>query len=158
MPVCLLAAALAGCASAPQNVVPTDTVPVDAKPIAALSPGIDAVAPEQAIPALIATERQAAIDGDLVLLSRLWAPDARIVDGRGTPDSADDYVWQGCDAILDRYALSVFPAPPPPLSREQLADLVLTVEGDAAHAELGVDRWRFVRQNGHWLLAELRYN
>ena len=98
------------------------------------------------------------MNGDLALLSRLWAPDARIIDGRSTPDSADDYVWQGRDAILDRYTLAVFPAPPPPLSREQLADLDMTVEDDAAYAELGGDRWRFVWQDGRWLLAELRYN
>ena len=133
-------------------------MPVGAEPVATLPPGVDAAAPEQAVPALILAERQAAIDGDLALLSRLWASDARIVDGRGTPDSADDYVWQGRDAILDRYTLAVFPSPPPPLNHEQLADLVLTVEGDAAHAELGVDRWRIVRLDGRWLLAELRYN
>jgi hypothetical protein len=133
-------------------------MPVAAEPVVALSPGIDAAAPEQAVPALILAERQAAMNGDLALLSRLWAPDARIIDGRSTPDSADDYVWQGRDAILDRYTLAVFPAPPPPLSREQLADLDMTVEDDAAYAELGGDRWRFVWQDGRWLLAELRYN
>lgn len=103
-------------------------------------------------------ERLAAGDGDLGLLRQLWAVDARIVDGRGTPEDSDDYVWAGRDAILDRYELAVFPAPPPPLDNAQLAALAITVEGGTAQAELGVDRWRFVYRDGRWLLAELRYN
>ncbi len=31
------------------------------------------------------------------------------VDSRGTAEPGDDYVWQGRDALLDRYTIAVFP-------------------------------------------------
>jgi hypothetical protein len=105
---------------------------------------------------LIAAERAAAHTGDLATLSQLWAADARVVDGRGTPDPADDYVWSGRAAILDRYVVAVFPNPPPPLA--DLDGLVLTVDGDEATASHGGDHWRFVRRDGRWWIAELVYS
>ena len=100
-------------------------------------------------------ERDASRRGDLPLLAMLWAGDARIVDSRGTAEPSDDYVWQGRNALLDRYAIAVFPAPPPPLE-EPLA-LDITASGDMATATLGVDRWRFVQRDGRWWLLELAY-
>ncbi len=134
-------------------------------PDAASPPAAATRPPAEAAPALILAERQASIDGDLALLRQLWAPDARIIDGRGTPAPNDDYVWAGRDAILDRYVLAVFPAPPPPLAPEDLAALALIVddetEGDAitsARVELGVDHWRLTWRDDRWQLLELRYN
>lgn len=100
-------------------------------------------------------ERDASRRGDLPLLATLWADDARIVDSRGTADRGDDSVWQGRDALLDRYTIAVFPAPPPPL--EEPLSLDITASGDTATALLGVDRWQFVRRDGRWWLLELAY-
>ncbi|RIK38294.1 MAG: hypothetical protein DCC55_21550 [Chloroflexi bacterium] len=111
---------------------------------------------EEAIPQLIAAERTAAHIGDLGTLGQLWAEDAQVVDGRGTPHLADDYLWSGRAAILDRYVVAVFPNPPPLLDGPD--GLVVNVEGDQATAVLGGDRWRFVRRDGRWWIAELVYS
>jgi hypothetical protein len=105
---------------------------------------------------LIAAERTAAHTGDLATLGQLWAADARVVDGRGTPATADDYVWSGRAAILDRYVVAVFPNPPP--LAVELDGLALAVEGDEATASHGGDRWRFVWRDGRWWIAELVYS
>lgn len=110
----------------------------------------------EAIPQLIVAERTAARTGDLGTLSQLWAADAQIIDGRGTPDPADDYVWSGRAAVLDRYIVAVFPNPPPPL--DGMDGLAVAVEGDRATALHDEDRWRFVRRNGRWWIAELVYS
>ena len=92
---------------------------------------------------------------DLATLRQLWAEDARIVDSRGTPHPADDYTWSGRAAILDRYALAVFPAPPPPFAAPP--DLDVTRQAGDATAVSGVDRWRFTFAEGRWWLQELAY-
>lgn len=114
-------------------------------------------------PALIAAERAASISQDRALLSLLWTADARIVDGRGTADPNDDYIWQGLPAILDRYALAVFPSPPPPLDDPTLPAAVITAtttsgDDDQASITHAGDRWRLVRRAGRWWLAELVYS
>jgi hypothetical protein len=110
---------------------------------------------EEALPALINAERQAAYARDLALLKLLWAEDGRVVDRRGTPETNDDYVWPSRDAVLDRYVLAVFPNPAPvtPVVPESL-----TVDGDTAYLHAGVDDWIFVRHEGRWWILELAYN
>jgi hypothetical protein len=103
----------------------------------------------------VAAERAAAGAGDLALLAQLWAPEALIIDSRGTAEPADDYVWQGRPAVLDRYTLAVFPNPPPPFAAPPAVEPA--VMGEEVTAELGQDRWRFVWQEGRWWLAELQY-
>jgi hypothetical protein len=103
-------------------------------------------------------ERAAAIAGDAVALANLWAVDAVIVDGRATSDPSDDYTWRGQAAILDRYRLAVFPAPPPPLAPADLDAAVVAINGTAATVCLGGDTWRMAQINGRWQLVELRYN
>ncbi len=110
---------------------------------------------EAALAALVLAERTAASERDLATLAQLWADDARIIDRRGTDDPDDDYQWEGRDAILDRYVLAVFPAPPPPFV-EPLA-LTITRRGDSATATLAHDRWRFTYSDGRWWLQELAY-
>jgi hypothetical protein len=110
------------------------------------------------LPAWVVAEREASIQGNLPLLATLWAVDGRIVDGRGSAEESDDYVWAGRAAILDRYQLAVFPAPPPPLTLAELADATLTVEEKSATLVNGGDRWRFVLQDGRWWLQELVYS
>ncbi len=123
-----------------------------------LPPDIVLAVGADTLPDLIRMEREASIAGNLPLLAALWAEDGRIVDGRGTAESHDDYVWQGRAAILDRYTLAVFPAPPPPLTVADLATANVVVEGDTATLANGGDRWRFVRQEGRWWLQQLVYN
>jgi hypothetical protein len=103
-------------------------------------------------------EREASIHGNLPLLATLWAENGRIVDGRGTAEESDNYVWNGRAAILDRYRLAVFPAPPPPLDPTALTSVTLTVEGSEAMLTNQGDRWRFVQAEGRWWLLELVYS
>jgi hypothetical protein len=112
----------------------------------------------EALPALVAAEREAARRGDVPLLAQLWAEDALIIDGRGTTDLADDYRWQGRAAILDRYRLAVFPSPPPPLDNPALPEAVITGDGTAATLIVDGDRWRFAHRAERWWLLELAYN
>jgi len=140
---------LAGCTAAP---VASPAAPTPA-PLPA--PAFAALPAADALPALVLAERDAARRGDLPLLAALWAEDARIVDSRGTAEPGDDYVWQGRDALLDRYTIAVFPAPPPALEAPLALDIA--VSGDDATATLGVDRWRFTRRDGRWWLLELAY-
>jgi hypothetical protein len=112
--------------------------------------------PARALPALLQAEREAARGSDWALLAHLWAEESRIVDRRSTPDPADDYIWAGRAALLDRYVVAVFPNPPPPLTLP--ADLPFQVIGDRATLQNGIDRWTFVYQAGRWWLAELVYN
>jgi hypothetical protein len=75
----------------------------------------------ETLPKLIVVEREASIQGNLPLLATLWAEDGQITDGRGSVETQDDYRWHGRAAILDRYQMAVFPAPPPPLAISELA-------------------------------------
>lgn len=141
---------LAGCGAPPRALpTPAPTAPV---------PAFVAAPASQSLPALVIAERHAAATGDLDILAQLWAADARIVDGRSTPDPADDYVWAGRAAILDRYRLAVFPNPPPRLAAGDLQTATVELAGDQATLIRNGDRWRFVRQAGRWWLLELRYD
>lgn len=108
------------------------------------------------LPTLVMIEREASIEGNLPLLASLWAENGRIVDGRGTSEQEDDFIWDGRAAILDRYQLAVFPAPPPPLTSTESA--TLTVEGDRATLINQGDHWRFIQLEGRWWLQELAYS
>lgn len=146
----LLAAATlcAGCTRAAPLATPTPHPTVAA-------PAFVTLPADEALPALVLAERAAAHSRDLALLRQVWAEDAQIIDQRGTPDPADDLVWRGRAAILDRYILAVFPAPPPPFATPPA--LAATIDGDAATAALGADAWRFSLRDGRWWLQELRY-
>jgi hypothetical protein len=104
---------------------------------------------------MIAAEREASRTGDLPQLAALWAEDGRIVDTRATAEEGDDFVWPNRDAILDRYAIAVFPAPPPAL--EGPPQPQITTVGASAVAINGNDTWRFVWRAGRWWVEELRY-
>ena len=133
---------------APTRIPPT-AVPAIAPPAFVSAPAAEA------IPQLIAAEREASRSGDLGLLAQLWAPDGRIVDSRGTADPADDFVWPNRAAILDRYVVAVFPAPPPALGT--LPNPAIAIDNERASVPMGQDHWVFVRRQGRWWLLELRY-
>lgn len=145
---------LTGCQPGPLPPSPTATPPAPA-----LVTGVT----ETNLADLIMAEREAAISGDLLRLAALWAEDARIVDGRGTAPTADDYIWQGRSAILDRYVLAVFPAPPPPADAAALQAAPVQVERRSEREAVatlvnGGDRWRLVQRDGRWWLHELVYS
>ena len=150
---CLITLWWSACGSAPALPSPP---PATAEPPlpAALAQQDD----EQSLLQWIVIEREASIQGNLPLLAALWAEDARIVDGRGSASTSDDYLWQGRHAILDRYQLAVFPAPPPPLALDELAGATVTANGDSATLINGSDRWRFVHRDNRWWLQELVYS
>lgn len=129
--------------------------PLPTPPPTGAPPSFVTLPAAQALPALVAAERNAAAARDLATLQQLWAEDARIIDSRGTAAPADDYRWQGRAAILDRYAVAVFPAPPPPVTAAP--HLALVHNGDRVTATAGVDRWRFTFAAGRWWLQELAY-
>lgn len=121
----------------------------------AILPAFVTLPAAEALPALVLAERNAANARDLATLRQLWTEDAQIIDRRGTPNPADDLVWRGRDAILDRYTLAVFPAPPPPFDGPP--NLAATIDGETAIALLGNDAWRFTFHDGRWWLQELAY-
>lgn len=112
-------------------------------------------AAEVALPQFVASERDAAIRGDR---AASWRSCGRRIRASWTATvrrTADDFIWAGRAAILDRYDLAVFPSPPPafatpPAFRPQVA-------GDIAAASLGNDAWRFQWDGQRWWLLELRY-
>ena len=106
-----------------------------------------------AAPLLVQAERNAAASGDLPLLALLWAEEATIKELRDAGNEADDYIWQGRDAILDRYEVAVAQNRPTPLDAPP--DAPVTVTGDMATLINGVDTWTFVRVDGRWWIAAL---
>jgi len=141
-----------GCATLPPANPRTLLLPAEPHPSLDFAAG----PVEQALPQLILAENEAARRCDLDLLSQLWAPESRIVDGRGTAAPGDDYSWAGRAAVLDRYVVAVFPNPPPPLSLP--ADLSIQSDGSSATVENGHDRWQFVQREGRWWISELVYS
>ena len=150
--VCLLALLLGGCASATQ--FPTPPLPTASPP----PPAFVLETTAATLPTMVVAERDASIQGNLPLLATLWAENGQIVDGRGSVDETDDYRWRGRAAILDRYRVAVFPAPPPSLTLAELADATLTIDGDTATLINGGDRWQFIHQDNRWWLQELVYS
>ncbi len=141
---------LAGC-----NAPPATPVAANA-PVPISTPVSEPDDPTAAAAQLVLWERQGSATGDRTLLEQLWAEDARVVDGRGTAEPTDDYVWAGRIAVLDRYVVAVFPHPPPVLA--VAPTFTVTVTGNQASARNSTDRWRFVYQAGRWWLAELIYS
>ncbi len=121
---------------------------------------------EQAIRQLVQAESDGVIGQDMTLLAEIWAEDARVTDAKHTPDvSDDDAVWNGVDAILDRYVVLVFPGNPQTAGP---IDVEITVDGDHATARSttrignevspGGDLWTFSRCGERWCIQSLTYN
>ncbi len=121
---------------------------------------------KKAIIAVLDAEAQGVAHQNVDLLMRLWAQDGMVRDARHTPDNpGDDAVWQGRDAIYQRYVHLVFPGNPTYVAH---TDLQITLHGNHAvvtsttriGAEVAPagDRWELVKRKGHWLLYRLTYN
>lgn len=149
----VLLALPAACAPAPQAMpTPTPAPAAPAAPNAASAASAAGAAWETDPVALVEAERNAAAARDAATLATLWAEDAVLVEHRGAGPT-DDYRWQGRAAILDRYAVAVFPAPPPPLDGP--LDAAAQIDGDRATLVNGVDRWRFAHRDGRWWITGL---
>lgn len=150
--LCGLSLLLVGCN--PRLSTPVAPLPT---PSAVVSLLTNYATDDEAITALILTERQAAIDHHLSVLEQLWADDAQIIDGRNSAAVDDDYHWQGRAAILDRYRVAVFPFVLPPLPA--LAEsTVITITGDHATVQHLTDQWQLRKAEGRWWLSELKYS
>jgi hypothetical protein len=139
-----------------------------------VEPAFARAAATEALPQFLAFEREKIAARDVEGLASMWAPDSRVVDARNTPDSADDYVWEGRAAVVDRYIVAVFAHPPPLIAPPQDVQIELidpagnvkgcTPGGDeretdsAARIINGQDCWYFARRNGRWWAVELIYN
>jgi hypothetical protein len=121
---------------------------------------------ESAIRALLVAEGEWVVSQSIDPLMQLWSEGARVVDAKNTPDNPDDdQVWDGKDAIRNRYARIVFPGAPAVVDH---GDEIITIEGDRAQVESTTtigsevapagDRWEMVERAGCWYLAGLTYN
>jgi hypothetical protein len=169
-----LSVALVGTACQPAAPPPPTAVESPAAPRALAPTAQDESAavsepPEIAIPWLIFAERAAANRGELTRLAMLWAEESRVFDRRGHEDARHHYVWQGKDAVLNRYVVAVFPHAPPLLADDALDELAIDAafeptrrvenlqEGDIVRAVNNDDRWQFIWQEGRWYILELSY-
>ena len=123
---------------------------------------------ETAIQRVLAEEGSAVVALDIDRLMALWTDDGVVIDARHTPDQpGDDLVWEGIDAVRQRYVYTVFNAHP---SQAGPSDLQITLSGDASQAQvvsttrigaevspLG-DRWILRKVDGVWKIASLTYN
>jgi hypothetical protein len=121
---------------------------------------------EQAILHLLESESLGVQEKDIDLLSTLWSEDAWVADAKHTPrDASDDTLWEGIDAVLNRYVTLVFPGNP---SQAGHPDVKITILGDEAVATSSTqiggeyapagDRWRFIRIGERWYIQSLTYN
>jgi hypothetical protein len=152
---------VAACGSPPRAVTPSP-----AETVAARTATPQPATGEEAIRQLVLLEGQGVVGQDIEGVMGLWAEDARITDARHTPDDAsDDALWQGRDAIRERYIVLVFPGAP---AVAGATDISVEITGNAASATstsvigaevapLG-DRWTFERRAGRWWITSLTYN
>jgi hypothetical protein len=151
---------LIGCSSATPTSAPTPA------PLGGSCTLPEAGDDESALRALLAAEGEFVVTQNIDALMRLWAEDARIADAKNTPDNADDdQVWDGKDAIRNRYVRIVFPGAPTAIDH---GDETITIDGDKAQVESTTtigsevapagDLWEMVRRDNCWYLGSLTYN
>lgn len=120
---------------------------------------------EEAILQLLAAEAERVVQQDIDLLMEIWAPDGVVTDANHTPDdSSDDQVWEGAEAIKERY-LVIFQSFP---TQAAHPDVELTISGDTAEGTttttIGIDmapkgdEWTFAKVEGRWYIISLTFN
>jgi hypothetical protein len=153
---------LAGCSSAPPTAAPVPTAALAGGSCTLPASSDD----ESALRGLLAAEGEFVVTQNIDSLMRLWAESARIMDAKNTPDNNDDdQIWDGKDAIRNRYVRIVFPGAPALVDH---GDQTITINGDQAQVESTTtigsevapagDRWEMIREGGCWYLASLKYN
>ena len=136
---------------------PTPKSPGTPTPI----PGTD----EEAILQLLNAEAEGVVQQDIDRLMEIWAPDGVVTDASHTAqDPSDDLVWEGAEAIKERY-LVIFQSFP---TQAAHPDVKLTIRRDTAKATstttIGVDmapkgdKWTFAKVEGHWYITSLTFN
>ncbi len=121
---------------------------------------------EAQIKRVLAAESRGVVEKNIDELMSLWSMDAVVRDANHTPDDpSDDVVWEGKDAIRERYVKVVFPGNPslvehPTISIEikgNTAVVTTTTKIDDEVAPSG-DRWTLKKVRGKWLITGLTYN
>lgn len=155
--------AVAGCGeTAPPTPLPVVKLPTKAPPTMTPVPAND----EEAVEQLIRAEGEGVIQQDIDRLMDIWAADGTIVDANHTPENEDDdKVWEGREAIRQRYANLVFPSAP---MQAEASDLQVTIDGSRAtvtsttnigdEVSPSGDRWVLEKRNGRWYIVNLTYN
>jgi len=154
-------ALVTACGRVTTSPLPT-TIPVTPVRTSTPVPSTD----EEAILQLLQAEAEGVVQGDIVRLMDLWAEEGVVTDARHTPDDAsDDLIWQGRDAIRQRYVNLVFPGNPTVAGHPEAqlvikGDLAVVTTTTAIGPERAVagDRWTFIRRDGRWWIANLTYN
>jgi ketosteroid isomerase-like protein len=135
-----------------------------ARPPATLTP-VPATA-EEAVLQLLNAEAEGVAQQDIDRLMSIWAEDGRITDANHTLDNPDDdLVWQGQDAIRERYIVMVFPSAPTIVAHP---DFEIVVKGDTATVTTTTtiggevapagDLWTFRKTKEGWKITALVYN
>ena len=160
----ILLVALTACGAAPAPAAVDASTPTPAGGSCSLA-GYPFADDATAVRAVLTAEGQWVVSQDIDALMRLWATDSQVVDAKNTPADDDNQVWQGKDAIRNRYVRIVFPGAPAAVEH---ADEGITVESDRAvivaataigsEVSPAGDRWEMVRQDGCWYIAGLTYN
>lgn len=120
---------------------------------------------EEAILQLLSAEAEGVVQQDIDRLMDLWAPDGVVTDANHTPDDpSDDSVWEGAEAIKERY-LAIFQSFP---TQATHPDVEMTISGDTAEAmtttTIGIDmapkgdKWTFAKIEGRWYITSLTFN
>ncbi len=121
-----------------------------------------------AIQAVLDAEAKGVVDRNLDGLMSLWCDGGIVRDAKHTPnDPSDDVLWQGKDAIAQRYLHLVFPGEPHLLehsivhiswkddAHEAVVLLSTRINSEAA---ISGDKWILCWQKGHWQVKETTYN
>lgn len=120
---------------------------------------------EEAILQLLNAEAEGVVQQDIDRLMEIWAPDGVVTDANHTPDDpSDDSVWEGAEAIKERY-LAIFQSFP---TQATHPDVELNINGDTAEAmtttTIGIDmapkgdKWTFAKVEGRWYITSLTFN
>ena len=132
------------------------------------SPGTPTPIPatdEEAILQLLNAEAERVVNQDIDRLMEIWAPEGVVTDANHTPDDpSDDLVWEGAEAIKERY-LVIFQSFP---TQAAHPDVELTITGDTAEATttttIGIDmfpkgdHWTFAKTEERWYITSLTFN
>jgi ketosteroid isomerase-like protein len=121
---------------------------------------------EEQIKQLLSAESHGVVSEDIDGLMSLWTEDAVVRDANHTPDNpSDDVVWEGKDAIRERYVKVVFPGNPsivehPTISIEIKGNTAVVTTTTKIGNEIAPsgDRWTFKKIKGKWFISSLTYN